>query len=459
MSTLRPSQNLKSNTKHPFFKGFFVAAVVSLVALSAAPASFAITQRIAPYTCPDITRDGNVDMSDLSALAAALEPATYDPNADLNTDGHVTRPDAAVLAGFFGQTGLDCSSDAVWIIQAACPDITRDGNVDASDISALAAAMPPAAYDANADLNGDGTISQQDTSVLEGYLGRTGFICNDASNEPTLPVTSEIVPPPSSIRLGPACPDITRDGNVDASDLSALASALPPAAYNWAADLNGDGLISQQDAQVWDGYRGQTGMICDGNLNRPVWNGPCPDLTGDGYADASDVSALAAALEPAKYSAMADLNGDGIVNNQDSAVLGGYLGQSGLTCNRPHVPVAQVSTDIVEVTLPPTPVETIQPQPTVPLTAPIEPAQTQPTPVSSPAAMPTVVPVVPTITGTTPTRHITQSQNPAQTFTARATPKKTSLLKKMAMKLRKVSKNSLKLKLVVRNPIRTPRLR
>ncbi len=459
MSTGRPSENQKSKAKHSFFKGFVLVAVISLVALSAAPASFAITQRIAPYTCPDITRDGNVDMSDLSALAAALEPAAYDPIADLNADSHVTRQDSAVLAGFFGQTGLDCSSDAAWIIQVACPDITRDGNVDASDISALAAALPPATYDANADLNGDSTISQQDTSVLEGYLGRTGFICNDASNEPILP-TGEIIPPPAYLPLGPACPDITRDGYVDASDLSALAAALPPAVYNWNADLNGDGLISQQDAQVWDGYRGQTGMICNGNLDRPVWTGPCPDLTGDGYADASDVSALAAALSPAEYSAMADLNSDGIVNNQDSAVLGGYLGQSGLTCNRPHVPVAQVSTAIVEATLPPAPLETIQSQPTVVSTeAPQSTTPSVPAPVSAftPAIVPTVVP---TNSITTPTRQITQHLKPAKKRVSRKAPKRVSFLKgKKSNKFHIVRRNSLQLKLVIRKPVRVPLVR
>lgn len=302
----RLSKNQKLKTKHSFFKGFIIAAVVSLVALSAAPASFAITQRIAPY----------------------------------------------------------------------------------------------------------------------------------------------------------ACPDLTRDGNVDASDLSALAAAQPPAVYNWSADLNGDGLISSQDAQVWDGYRGQTGMNCSDIANRPVWTGPCPDLTGDGYADGSDVSALAAALSPAKYSPLADLNGDGVVNAQDSSVLGGYLGQSGFICNRPHVPVSLGSTDIVEVTLPPTPVETAQSQPTTPLTAPltspIESTQTQSAPASSPAAMP---PVVPTGAGPIPTQHITQSPQPTNTFTTRMSPKKTSLLKKKkAMKLRKAKKQSLKLKLVARKSFRAPRL-
>lgn len=396
MSIFRPVQNHKSNTKQSFFKGFVVAAVVSLVGLSIAPASFAMVERIAPYACPDLTGDGYVDASDLAALAAKMEPAAYEAMADLNGDSHVTKLDASVLAGFFGRSGMECSNDAAWVISVACPDITRDGNVDGSDLSALAASMPPAAYDANADLNGDNVISSQDTSILEGYLGQTGFICRGAPTNPTIPEPSGV-----TVHLVPACPDITRDGYVDASDLAALAAAMPPTLYNWNADLNGDGQITQQDAQVWDGYRGQTGLICGRNFNGPipVWTGPCPDLTGDGYADASDLSALAAALSPTEYSAMADLNNDGIVNNQDSSVLGGYLGQSGFTCN---LPTPSPLLESASITPPPPTTTPIDPPQATTLNAPVESL----IPYFTPAGRQTVA----TSVSTTPSRHLTLFQ-------------------------------------------------
>lgn len=70
----------------------------------------------------------------------------------------------------------------------------------------------------------------------------------------------------------PACPDITGgvpvgnqpkpDGNVDASDFSYLAAAIGSGVYDSLADLNADGFVNQQDAAVWEGFRGQTGFDC-----------------------------------------------------------------------------------------------------------------------------------------------------------------------------------------------------
>lgn len=70
----------------------------------------------------------------------------------------------------------------------------------------------------------------------------------------------------------PACPDITGgagegtgpipDGNVDASDFSYLAAAIGSGVYDPLADLNGDGFVNQQDAAIWEGYRGQTAFNC-----------------------------------------------------------------------------------------------------------------------------------------------------------------------------------------------------
>ncbi len=70
-----------------------------------------------------------------------------------------------------------------------------------------------------------------------------------------------------------ACPDITGgvpvgnqptpDGNVDASDLSYISSRIgPEVPYDPLADLNGDGIVNQQDASVWAGYSGRTNFSC-----------------------------------------------------------------------------------------------------------------------------------------------------------------------------------------------------
>lgn len=75
--------------------------------------SFAfVSSTSAASACPDITGDRFVDLSDLSALAAAIGayPTTYTANADLNGDGKNDQQDVSIWEGYRGQANFDCNA-------------------------------------------------------------------------------------------------------------------------------------------------------------------------------------------------------------------------------------------------------------------------------------------------------------------------------------------------------------
>lgn len=162
----------------------------------------------------------------------------------------------------------------------------------------------------------------------------------------------------------PALADITGDGRPDilASSLGKLfawegngspISGWPQTTTNLiesspvVADLNQDGHLEvvigswDQKVYVWT-------LLANANDRRPwpmyhhdeertgVFHGPacnpsaCPDLTGDGFVDASDVSSFAAAK--ATNDLTADFNGDGRVDIYDQNILASLLGSTNYSC-------------------------------------------------------------------------------------------------------------------------------
>ena len=121
------------------------------------------------------------------------------------------------------------------------------------------------------------------TTALLGTIALSNVGCIKGVMDPANPVekTSIIVP-------CIATADLTGDGRVDASDVSA---------YAWLmrVDLNGDASVDTGDQQL---------------LGAVLQRTPA-DFNGDGYVDASDFSAYAAAT------ARADFNGSGSVDASD----------------------------------------------------------------------------------------------------------------------------------------------
>lgn len=142
----------------------------------------------------------------------------------------------------------------------ACPDMVSlnggsgpDGRIDASDLSAFAAAK--AAQDALGDFTGDGLVNDLDQSIIAALLGTQNIDCqNPGSWWPVYPA------PVCPVENGPACPDMNGDRNVDNSDLSAFGAAIAQQTAN--ADFNGDGSVNALDRAILAGHLGATNFVC-----------------------------------------------------------------------------------------------------------------------------------------------------------------------------------------------------
>ncbi|MBI3115551.1 MAG: hypothetical protein HYZ09_03635 [Candidatus Kerfeldbacteria bacterium] len=128
-----------------------------------------------------------------------------------------------------------------------------------------------------------------------------------------------------------ACPDMTGpggvpDGQVDASDLSAFAAAKGNQTAD--GDFNTDGSVDAIDQAMFGQVFGQSNFSCENHWKQLHARTPsCVDMTHDGYVDASDVSAFAAAL--ASQDLAGDLSGDAIVDAVDQTILELSLGTVG----------------------------------------------------------------------------------------------------------------------------------
>lgn len=133
----------------------------------------------------------------------------------------------------------------------ACPDMTGpgglpDGRVDASDLSAFAAAK--AALSMAADFNSDTVVDVVDQEVFESVFGQSNFNCEAFW---------------SRLHSGtPMCIDMVPDGNIDSSDLSAFAAARGNSDMN--GDFNGDGEVSDIDQAMLAMHLGETNYLCPG---------------------------------------------------------------------------------------------------------------------------------------------------------------------------------------------------
>ena len=124
--------------------------------------------------------------------------------------------------------------------------------------------------------------------------------------------------------------DMNGDLVVDLNDVKVLIQDI---LNTFSGDVNLDGMVNQDDADIATANLGMAGTWCTGDVNGDgivddvdvaIINGEanlfCPaDLTGDGAVDGADLANLLAVWNTGNIGA--DLNGDGIVNGADLANL------------------------------------------------------------------------------------------------------------------------------------------
>lgn len=261
------------------------------------------------YACPDMTGpsgipDGQVNASDLSAFAAAK--ANQTSNGDFNTDVLVNAVDQAMFVQVFGQSNFICED--YWVQQhsrtPSCVDMNLDGYVDASDVSAFAAAKD--AQNVAGDFSGDGQVDAVDQTILElalGSVGQCGIVV-DYNPEPQLPPVEQLPPQsgvvtstePAPISIEPTDVLVQPTPSAPATaDHETILKAEPPAAAP-TAEVRDETPVSVTTApaltQTLSPSKPRANVVNEDRAVTPAETTPSLVTVGD---DTSDVSAASIA--------------------------------------------------------------------------------------------------------------------------------------------------------------------
>jgi Dockerin type I domain len=234
----------------------------------------------AESTCVgDVDGDGDTDDVDLQLLQQAFGSVPGDPNwnpsADLDGDGDVDLDDLNILLDDLG-------------CQGCAGDVDGDGDTDQIDLllieDAYGSVPGDPHWNPDADLDGDGVITQADIGIAQ-----TDFGCG----------------------IPDCIGDIDHDGDVDNDDRALLLAAFgsSPGEPHWNpdADLDGSGTIDTADLQILLANFG-CNRLCVGDLDRDRRTGQedlgellraylktdAGDLNGDGSTDQADLGILLA---------------------------------------------------------------------------------------------------------------------------------------------------------------------
>ena len=124
----------------------------------------------------DVNRDGKTDAADVALLCSALGTSSADPgfnpDADLDKDGHVSRSDLTRLLGDFGCRCSECGD-------VRLGDSNCDGRITSLDVDGFTLALAgraqylvvyPDCNWLNADCNGDGVVDWRDIDTFVALL-------------------------------------------------------------------------------------------------------------------------------------------------------------------------------------------------------------------------------------------------------------------------------------------------
>jgi hypothetical protein len=186
---------------------------------------------------------------------------------------------------------IDCNNKKINSAKCVCfdgggaGDVNNDGEVTVDDVTFTLEqeekCQGDSGYDAAADLNGDGCVDEIDLDLI------------------TLSV--------------PIDTDVTGDGEVDAEDLATVLAQVRRCSgephLNPAADLNGDGCVTELDLRLI-------------SLSLPI----IIDVTGDGRTDKLDLALFVTQLGKCSgdldFNPAADFDGDSCVAAADVSVVG-----------------------------------------------------------------------------------------------------------------------------------------
>ena len=143
------------------------------------------------YRCPDLNKDGTVNVLDLIIVSGAKDTCkgdtAYDMRGDVDGDNCITNTDLAFLQKYLGKTTGTISQCAGTIVTPPttttpetsylCPDLNKDGTVNVLDLIIVSGVKDTCKgdvnYDARGDVDRDNCITNTDLAFLQKYLGKT----------------------------------------------------------------------------------------------------------------------------------------------------------------------------------------------------------------------------------------------------------------------------------------------
>lgn len=213
---------------------------------------------------------------------------------------------------FAGSPGGDT---VITFQKGGCGDYNDDGVVDLTDAALFKELIglqeEGIGFNDMADFNDDHIIDELDQKCMGRFLGQT-LNCPEDS---------------VYCGCGKGCADFYPDGTVDSSDtslfLNYLNSSLNDISYNLLADFDRDGNINSWDQDCLVSFNG-----VETNCYDEYADCGCADFNYDGFVDVSDTSLFVSYLDSRvgdnNYIPLADFDGNGIINDEDSDCLSRY---------------------------------------------------------------------------------------------------------------------------------------
>ncbi len=285
----------------------------------------------------DVEENGEIDNVDAAMIASYINGSwsltkQQLKNADVNEDGKIDKVDYQLIYGeFMGflEGKLPDYPIKDYILYG---DVNEDGVITEEDSTLLSNFLNNNTKISdqalkNSDINGDGKVNIIDLGLLQMYIANPDNYKNSQNiSLPYIPIDKSYY----TIQYG----DVNLDGEVDTFDvtessnyyLDSTSSLKGQQLLN--ADVNGDGKINRID----------TALIFDLSFGTKI-NSPMTDYTlygdlnNDGILDNNDIDKLTRYLSGStgldnQARKNADVNGDGVINNTDLTLLQNKINNS-----------------------------------------------------------------------------------------------------------------------------------
>ena len=289
----------------------------------------------------DVNEDGKVNNRDAAKILSYMNGITILTNqqlknADVNEDGKVDKVDYQLIYGQymgFIEGKLPDYPIKDYILYG---DVNEDGEITEEDSTLLSNYLNNNTTISNqalknSDINGDGKVNIIDLGLLQMYIANPDNYKNPQDIPlPYIPIDKSYY----TIQYG----DVNEDGDLNAADTITLSNHINGSNIRMGqtllnADVDGNGKIERKDLILLLGY--VKGEITQVNLpDKPITEYTLyGDLNNDGILDSNDIDKLTKYLNRStgldnQARKNADVNGDGVINNTDLTLLQNKINSS-----------------------------------------------------------------------------------------------------------------------------------